>query len=156
MPCQMTLRAAFAAAAMVGCLVAMTGQPSFAKTVIVTEEEAKLPPPKEMPPPSDRGITRGPKIELDMEDKAALHAPMHLKLKFRTFGGSAIDLDAFRATYIKNPTVDLTPRIRPFTQQSGIDIPDAQLPPGEHFIQFGIKDSEGRAFSKIIKLKVMP
>jgi len=149
-------KAAVAIAAMISCVVTMAGHPGFAKTVIVTEEEAKLPPPKEMPPPSDRGITRGPKIELDQDDKAALQAPMHLKVKFKTFGGSAIDLGAFWATYIKNPTVDLTSRIRPFAQQSGIDIPDAQLPPGEHFIQFGIKDSEGRTVSKIIKLKVMP
>jgi len=153
---QMTLRAAVAVAAMVSCLTTMTGHSSSAKTVIVTEEEAKLPPPKEMPPPSDRGITRGPKIELDQDDKAALQAPMHLKVNFKTYGGSAIDLGAFWATYIKNPTVDLTSRIRPFAQQSGIDIPDAQLPPGEHFIQFGIKDSEGRAVSKIFKLKVVP
>ena len=81
---------------------------------------------------------------------------MHLKLKFKTFGGSAIDLEAFRAIYIKNPTVDLTPRLRPFAQPSGIDIPDAQFPPGEHFIQFGIKDSDGRAISKIIKFKIIP
>ena len=154
MPYRIGLRAA--ATAIGSCLVAITGSPSSAKTVIVTEEEAKLPAPKETPPPSDRGITRGPKIELDEEDKASLHAPLHLKLKFKTFGGAAIDLGAFQATYMKDPTVDLTPRIRPFAQPSGIDIPDAELPPGEHFIQFGIKDSEGRAVSKIIKLKVVP
>jgi hypothetical protein len=155
MPCQISLKAAVAVAAAVSCLLTLTVHPCAAKTVIVTEEEAKLPPPKEMPPP-DRGITRGPKIELVEDGKTALHSPMHLKLKFKTFGGSAIDLGAFQATYVKNPTVDLTSRIRPFTQPSGIDIPDAELPPGEHFIQFGIKDSEGRAVSKIFKFKIMP
>ena len=81
---------------------------------------------------------------------------VHLKLKFKTFGGSAIDLGAFQATYIKEPAVDLTARLKPFAQQTGIDIPDAQLPPGEHFIQLGIKDSDGRAVTKIFKLKVAP
>ena len=108
------------------------------------------------PPPSDRGITRGPKIELDADDKTVLRAPLHLKLKFKTFGGSAIDLGAFQATYIKEPAVDLTARLKPFAQQTGIDIPYAQLPPGEHFVQLGIKDLDGRAVTKIFKLKVAP
>jgi hypothetical protein len=128
----------------------------FAATIIITEDEAKLPPPKQMPAPSDRGITRGPKIELDGEDKAVLRAPLHLKLKFKTYGGSAIDLGAFQATYIKEPAVDLTARLKPFTQAEGIDIPDAQLPPGEHYIQFGIKDSDGRTVAKVFKLKIAP
>ena len=97
-----------------------------------------------------------PKIELDADDKTLLRAPLHLKLKFKTFGGSAIDLATFQATYIKQPAVDLTARLKPFAQQTGIDIPDAQLPPGEHFIQLGIKDSDGRAVTKIFKLKVAP
>ena len=91
-----------------------------------------------------------------LKDEAVLRAPLHLKLKFKTFGGSAIDLGAFQATYIKEPAVDLTARLKPFAQQTGIDIPDAQLPPGEHFIQLGIKDSDGRAVTKIFKLKVAP
>jgi hypothetical protein len=150
------LRGMLAAVTIGGCVVTMTPHPSFAKTIIVTEEESKLPPPKSMPPPSDRGITRGPKIEIDSEDKESLHAPIHFKLRFKTFGGSAIDLGAFQATYVKDPTVDLTSRIKPFVQPSGIDIPDAELPAGEHFIQFAIKDSEGRAVTKLIRLKIMP
>jgi hypothetical protein len=146
----------FFAASIAGCLLVLMTQAGFAATVIITEEEGKLPPPKEMPAPSDRGITRGPKIELDADDKTVLRAPLHLKLKFKTFGGSAIDLGAFQATYIKEPAVDLTARLKPFAQQTGIDIPDAQLPPGEHFIQLGIKDSDGRAVTKIFKLKVAP
>jgi hypothetical protein len=150
---QTTLRLFFAAS-IAGCLFARSVDPGFAATVIITEEEGKLPLPKEMPVPSDRGITRGPKIELDADDKAVMRAPLRLKLKFRTFGGSAIDLGTFQASYIKDPAVDLTTRLRPFAQQTGIDIPDAQFPPGEHFIQVGIKDSDGRAVTKVFKLKV--
>lgn len=146
----------FFTALVAGCLLALTAQSGFAGNVIITEDEGKLPPPKQMPVPSDRGITRGPKIELDADDKAVLRAPVHLKLKFKTFGGSAIDLSALQATYIKEPVVDLTARLKPFTQQTGIDIPDAELPPGEHYIQIGIKDSDGRAVTKIFKLKIAP
>jgi hypothetical protein len=143
-------------AAMVGCLLAVTAQAALAATVLITEEEGKLPPPKEMPAPSDRGITRGPKIELDYSDDEVLRAPLHLRLKFKTFGGSAINLGTLVAIYIKEPAVDLTNRLKPFAQQTGIDIPNAELPPGEHFIQVSIKDSDGRAVTKIFKLKVAP
>ncbi|MBB1092633.1 hypothetical protein HUU61_15220 [Rhodopseudomonas palustris] len=150
-----TLRLLFAAS-IAGCLLVSSVDPGLAANVIITEEEGKLPPPREMPAPSDRGITRGPKIELDADDKVVLRAPLHLKLKFKTYGGSAIDLGALQATYIKEPAVDLTTRLKPFAQQTGIDIPDAQLPPGEHFIQILIKDSDGRAVTKVFKLKVAP
>ncbi len=141
--------------AIAGCITVMTAQAGSA-TIIITDEEGKLPPPKEMPAPSDRGITRGPKIELDAGDKGVLHVPLHLKLKFKSFGGSAIDLGAFQATYIKEPAVDLTARLKPFAQPTGIDIPDAQLPAGEHFIRLSIKDADGRATTKIFKLNIAP
>jgi hypothetical protein len=141
---------------MFGGLLSVTAQAAYADTVLITEEEGKLPPPKEMPAPSDRGITRGPKIELDYSTDEVLRAPLHLRLKFKTFGGSAIDLGALQAVYIKEPAVDLTNRLKPFAKQTGIDITSAQLPPGEHFIQISIKDSEGRAVTKIFKLKVVP
>jgi hypothetical protein len=152
----MKLIRSFFFASIAGILLVLTAQSGFAGTVIITEEEGKLPPPKETPTPSDRGITRGPKIELDADDKAVLRAPVHLKLKFRTFGGSAIDIGALHAIYLKESTVDLTNRLKPFVKQTGIDIPDAQLPPGEHYIQISIKDSDGRAVTKIFKLKIAP
>ena len=69
---------------------------------------------------------------------------MRFQVKFQTFGGSNIDLDALKVTYLKSPVVDLTPRIKPFAQATGIDMPDAQLPPGEHLVRVDVKDSEGR------------
>ena len=146
---------AFLHTAIAVSLLRATGYSAFAATVLVTEAEDSLPLPKEVPAPSDRSITRGPKIELD-EDKGGNRARFHLKLKLKTFGGSAIDLNSVNAAYIKDPTAYLASRVRPLAQQSGIDIPDAQLPPGEHLIQRSIKDSDGRVVSKIIKLKIMP
>jgi hypothetical protein len=32
----------------------------------------------------------------------------------------------------RTPNVDLTPRIKPFVQPTGIDIPDVELPVGDH------------------------
>ena len=144
---------------LVALLCASVAHPSasaYAVTILITEDEAKLPPPKEPPPISDRAITRGPKIELSAEDNGTLQAPVHLKLNFKTFGGATVDLAALQATYIKDPSIDLTQRVKPFAQQSGIDIPDAQLPVGQHMLKIDIKDSEGRSGSKIFVLKIQP
>ena len=59
-------------------------------------------------------------------------------------------------TYLKTPNVDLTPRIKPFVQTSGIDIPDIELPVGEHMLRVDVKDSDGRTGTTSILLKVSP
>ena len=70
--------------------------------------------------------------------------------------GNKIDLDTLRVTYLKSPEVDLMPRLVRFIQRSGIDIPDAELPPGEHSFRIEVSDTEGRTRSSILVLKVVP
>jgi hypothetical protein len=41
-------------------------------------------------------------------------------------------------------------------QPTGIDMPDAQLPPGEHLLRIDIKDSDGRPASVSFLLKIAP
>ena len=142
------------AAAVFLALIATAPMPATAAPLI-TPEEAALPPQKGAVPNSARGITRGPKIQAP-EAAAALPSPMRFQVKFQTFGGSNIDLDALKVTYLKSPVVDLTPRIKPFAQATGIDMPDAQLPPGEHLVRVDVKDSEGRTASTSFLLKVAP
>ena len=121
---------------------------------LITEEEAKLPPQKGAVANSARGITRGPKIQVPDGEAAAQSSPMRFQVRFQTFGGSSIDLDALKVTYLKSPVVDLTPRIKPFVQATGIDMPGAQLPPGDHLVRVDIKDSDGRAASTSFLLKI--
>jgi hypothetical protein len=122
---------------------------------LITPEEAALPPQKGAVPNSGRGITRGPKIQVPEADPAQA-SPMRFQVKFQTFGGSSIDLDALKVTYLKSPVVDLTSRIKPFAQPTGIDMPEAQLPPGEHLVRVDVKDSEGRTASTSFLLKIAP
>lgn len=42
-------------------------------------------------------------------------------------------------TYLKSPSVDLTPRLKPFVKPDGIDMPDAELPVGDHVIRVDVK-----------------
>ena len=45
-------------------------------------------------------------------------------------GGAKIDTDSVRMTYLRTSNVDPTPRIKPFVQTTGIEIPDVELPAG--------------------------
>ena len=136
---------------------AVTAMPIPARAApLITAEEAALPPQKGAVPISGRGITRGPKIQVPDAETGAQTSPMRFQVKFQAFGGSSIDLEALKVTYLKTPVVDLTPRIKPFAQPNGIDMPDAQLPPGDHLVRIDIKDSDGRAASMSFLLKIAP
>ena len=94
--------------------------PAHAAVVLITDDEAKLPPQKGAVATDRRGVTRGPKIEF-IADSDPNHSPMHFQLKFIAFGGAKIDPDSLKFTYLKTPSVDLTSRVKPFVQTTGID-----------------------------------
>jgi hypothetical protein len=129
--------------------------PACAAEVLITADEAKLPPPKGAVASDRRGITRGPKVEL-VADSDTSHSPMHLQLRFESYGGAKIDPDSLKVTYLRTPNVDLTGRVKPFVQPTGIDMPDAELPPGDHMVRVDIKDSDGRIGTTSFVLKVAP
>jgi hypothetical protein len=139
----------------VAAIIPAVALPALAGTVLITEEEAKLPPPRGAVATDRRGVTRGPKIKF-VEEGEQVHSPAHLQLKFESFGGAKIDTDSVKMTYLKTPNVDLTPRIKPFVQMSGIDIPDVELPVGEHMVRVDVKDSDGRIGTTSFVLKVAP
>lgn len=149
------------------CLIVAMGTlsvgPSHAQLgpiVLITHDEAKLP----VSPTADlnshasvsRGITRGPAIELlsPKPSRASVQSPVHLQLKFEARGGAQIDVGSFKLTYVRNPAVDLTDRVKNFTKPVGIDVPEAEVPPGTHTIRAEIKDKDGRAGFLTFNLKV--
>src|SRR5246127_3049046 len=111
-------------------------------TQLITEEEAKLPPPKGAIAADRRGILRGPKVEVVSPGEMA-HSPLRLQLKFESFGGAKINTDSVKVMYLRTPNVDLTSRVKPFIQADGIDMPDTELPPGEYTVRVDVKDSDG-------------
>jgi hypothetical protein len=127
---------------------------AVAGVVLITPEEAKLPPVQHVA--DNRAITRGPRIEVADFDASKLRSPLHFKLIFHAFGGSVIDPAAVSVTYLRGSDIDLTQRVRLFIQPTGIDIPDAEVPPGEHAIRVDLKDSDGRTATKTFSLAVTP
>src|SRR5258708_7532362 len=136
-------------------VVSFAAIPAHAAYVLITEEEAKLPPPKGAVMADRRGVTPGPQNEY-IEYSQPIHSPTHLQLKFESFGGAKIVLDSVKVTYLRTPNVDLTSRVKAFVQATGIDIPDVELPVGEHMVRVDIKDSDGRAGSTSFILRVTP
>ena len=133
-------------------VIVATFSGAHASTVLVTEQEAALPPATQSG--GTRGILRGPRIELDDIDKDELQSPVRLKIRFQAFGDTTIDLRSLQVIYLKMPAVDLTSRVMPFAQPTGIDMPDAELPPGEHKISIEISDSDGHIANRIIALHI--
>ena len=130
--------------------------PAFAgHVVLITPEEARLPPPRGPVLASQRGIARGPRVEY-ISENGEIHSPMHLRLKFESFGGARIDPDSLKVTYMRTPNVDLTIRVKPFVQPTGIDIPEVELPAGDHMVRVDIRDSDGRIGGTSFVLKVAP
>ena len=153
----MTGRLGYWAGLGLACLAIAISAPEklYATHVLVTDVEAQLPPQKGATAMDRRGITRGPRIEF-ISDGDSVRSPIHLHLKFEAFGGSKIDTNSVKVTYVKNPTVDLTPRLKEFVQPTGIDMPDVQLPVGDHLIRVDLKDSDGRPGMTSFILKVEP
>jgi hypothetical protein len=124
-------------------------------TQLITEQEANLPPPKGAIAADRRGILRGPKVVF-LSPADPTHSPLRLQLSFEAFGGAKIDPESVKMTFLRTPNVDLTPRIKPFVQPGGLDIPDTEVPPGEYMVRVDVKDSDGRPGSTSFVLKVAP
>lgn len=134
----------FKAVLLAVALVALNGislAPAFAE-VLITEQEAMRPAAKPKPEEASRGIFRAPKIDV-LSPQEAVASPLVLKLKFESFGGTKIDEDSVRVIYLKNPAVDLTPRLKKYLKSGGIEMDAAEAPPGEHHLKVEVKDSDG-------------
>jgi hypothetical protein len=57
-------------------------------------------------------------------------------------------------TYLKNPPVDLTSRVKSAIRPDGIDLASATAPAGDHPIRISVRDDEGRQGSLVINLSV--
>jgi hypothetical protein len=153
----LSIRLAIACGAAWALLLPVAATPAGAQ-LLITEAEAKLPPPS-LFSTSVRGVTRGPKVLILSPAPGAPpgKAPLKLKLKFESYGGSKIDVDSIKVVYVKEPTVDLTKRVKPYIDEEGtqLDMAAARVPPGEHMIRVDVQDNEGRTGSANFVLKVV-
>ena len=126
-------------------LFALNSEAVRAGTVLISTDEGALPPSSDTTriPVATRAITRRPDLILVSPAKS-VNSPFDLQFKFQAHGNSGIKPESFRLIYLKSPTVDLTARVRPYIQASGLVMPQAEAPAGRHVIEAKISDSDGR------------
>jgi hypothetical protein len=148
----MTIKIPFLATLIASALLTGT---AGAETLI-SAQEAALPPAGQGL--ALRSISRGPRAELESPgpQDGAVKSPLDFKIGFHAFGGTTIDLASVRVTYLKKPAVDLTPRLKKYLKPTGLEMPVAEIPPGEHEIRIDLKDSDGHPGTSILKIKVSP
>lgn len=131
----------------IGCMAGLVAAGTPARAFdLVTPAEAAL-PAATLPTLELRGSpTRRPAVVVVSPPPTAgqIHSPMDLKLQFRAFGGAAIDPSSVVITYVKQPAIDMTQRLTPYITAQGIDIAQAQVPPGKHQFWIELKDTQGR------------
>lgn len=127
---------------------------AFAATPLITPEEAAL--PAATGESLTRGISRGPGVELVSPNKdfGPVKAPFELKVAFAPRGGSKIDPASVKVVYLKSPFIDLTPRLQGAITETGIVLPDAGVPVGEHALKITVLDTDGRETNSIVRLVV--
>ena len=127
--------------------------PSSAET-LVTEAESRL--PKDLDGGMGwRGITRGPGIEQAAPPAdQPITSPFVLQIRFHSRNAVEVDADSTKLTYLTLPPVDLTGRIRNHVSPAGIEITQAEAPPGLHVLRVDVRDRQGRASGVVIKFTV--
>lgn len=116
---------------------------AFSATILVTEEEAKLP---RAPMGERRGFFRGPEVQiLSPHAGEVTKGPFVLKVRFTALGGARIDPDSLEVKYMVEPNKNITSRVKKFLQGDILEIPDAVIPPGQHQLVVRVFDSSGHA-----------
>ena len=135
---------------------AVNGEAVKAGNLLISADEGALPPASDATkiPTITRAITRRPDLVLISPTKS-VHSPFDLQFKFQPHGNSSIKPESFHLIYLKKPTVDLTARVRPYIQATGLLMPQAEAPAGRHVIEARISDSDGREAVGVFTLDVV-
>jgi hypothetical protein len=139
-------------------LVCADASVASAAELLISQAEAARPAAADLGALGTRGLTRGPRVEQVLPDphSSGAKSPFPLEIRFVAHNDTTIVPDSVRVTYLKSPSVDLTPRLKGHITAAGIDMGDAQVPPGTHMIRVDVRDSQGRNGTSIIKLSVLP
>jgi hypothetical protein len=128
----------------VTCLLAWFGSTSLVPAFeLITSDEAKRPDDARK-----HSLLAGPlakpAIRLHGLTKTTT-SPFTFTIELRPYAGAKINLNTLQVRYLKQPQVDLLPRIQKFIDDSAqtivIKVPDAEAPPGRHRILLQVEDS---------------
>lgn len=120
---------------------------------LITEEEAALP---SAPAENDRGDCGPPDIRIGSpENGRTYRPPVPVSVGFTPSVNSRIDLASVRIELLKlGIKIDLTERAREYIQATGIDLPKADIPRGNHRVRISVADTSGKSCSEIVEFTV--
>lgn len=123
---------------------------------LVTAQEAALPPDEALELVLRGSPTRRPAVVVisPAQNAGLVRSPVNLKVRFQAFGGAKINSESVVMTYMKKPAINLTQRVGSFVRSDGIEVPDAELPPGAHAFRIEVRDTDGRAGGSIVTIQV--
>lgn len=123
---------------------------------LITREEAGLPAPDAVGV-AVRNLTRGPGIDTQGTLGIGVAGkPLRLAVKFLPSNGVPIDPESVRVIYRRQPSLDVTMRVKAFITAQGIEAPAVLVPPGKHVIEIEAADKEGRVGRSQMTLTVAP
>jgi len=120
---------------------------------LITVDEAKL-PAGDAASGQQRNLTRGPGIDTVSPSAIGVSGPFRFAVKFKPRNSVPIEPASVRVTYQRQPSIDLTGRIKGFITAEGIEAPAVLVPPGKHVILVEAADKEGRIGRSQITLTV--
>ena len=125
--------------------------------VLIEPEEAARPNAVSPTPLVLRSISRPPEAILtSVKAGEAVKSPFLFSVKFVAHGGAKINDSLVRIFYLKSPSVDLKARIQQHLSNSGITMPGAEVPPGEHRIVIELTDTNGKVGQSELVLVASP
>jgi len=137
-----------------GVLAAFALAHPAAAVTLISAQEAAL-PAASTAVFATRGISLGPRIELvSPNSDAGTASPLAFKVVFTPHNQTTVDLGSVKVTYLKEKPVDLTARLKPYITAQGIDMTNADVPPGVHLIRVDLLDSEGKKGAAVLRLTV--
>jgi hypothetical protein len=96
----------------------------------------------------------GPLIELLKPiEHETISVPTEVVVRF-TPRSAPVDLSTLKVSVLKLVRIDITDRLTAYASPTGIKIPDANLPAGEHKVRITLGDSEGGVTSKEVIFRI--
>ncbi len=120
---------------------------------LVTPDEAEK-------PASRSGFTAqsdGPGIKIHRPTKTKnLLNPFPIHIEFVPGSKNLpVNMDSLKLTYKRLWGIDLTDRVREYIDNTSIDVPETELPAGEHTIEIYIEDIAENASTQLITINVL-
>lgn len=121
----------------------------------ISPEEAAFAPATEDNLIRSRGLnSKGPRIDvLKPADDIPQQSPLEIQVRFHP-NPATVNPESVKVQLVKFIAIDITDRVKPYLSESGINVKEANIPPGHHLVRITVSDGKGETSSREIELQV--